>query len=51
MNWTTILADAGIPDAPGYHETVKDMRDNPKEKAEKKPAPKKPPAKRGTKKK
>lgn len=51
MNWTTMLANAGIPDAPGYQEALQNMRDYPKEKSEKKPAPKKPATKRGTKKK
>lgn len=26
MNWTAILANAGTPEAPGYHETVELMR-------------------------
>lgn len=51
MNWTTILANAGIPDAPGYQEALQNMRDYPKEKSEKKTPPKKPTTKRGTKKK
>ena len=51
MNWTTILANAGISEAPGYQEALQNMRDYPKEKTEKKPAPKKPATKKSTKKK
>lgn len=27
MNWTKILKDAGIPDSPGYQETLKLIKD------------------------
>lgn len=29
MNWTAILADAGIPESPGYRETVALMQGRP----------------------
>lgn len=29
MNWTDILSEAGIPDSPGFAETLADCRANP----------------------
>ena len=40
MNWTEILAKAGVPDSPGYHETVARVKAKPP-RPKKKPKPKK----------
>lgn len=37
IDWTQLLADAGIPDSPGYQETLADCRAHPYVKAKKKP--------------
>lgn len=29
MNWTQLLADAGIPEPPGYQETVQALKERP----------------------
>ena len=29
MNWTEILERAGVPEAPGYHETVARIKNEP----------------------
>ena len=38
MDWTQILADAGIPDSPGYQKTIADCRANPYVKTKRKPS-------------
>ena len=30
MDWTKILKRGGVPEPPGYHETVAKVRDRPK---------------------
>ena len=30
MNWTEILRNGGVPEPPGYHETVAKVRARPK---------------------
>jgi hypothetical protein len=36
MNWTKILKDAGIPESPGYRETIESFVERPYEKPIKK---------------
>ena len=36
MSWTTILSEAGIPDSPGFAETLADCRLHPYVKTKKK---------------
>lgn len=38
MDWTKILKAGGVPESPGYQETLADMRANPKVKHKKAPA-------------
>ena len=37
MNWTEILKRGGVPDAPGYQETLRDCREHPYVKPQKRP--------------